>query len=233
MRKYRIALVLLLISELIFYFSCQPADPPVRDAGFSFFPLESGHYIIYSVTDSLYALPASKTGRSYQIKEVVGEAYTDITGQTAYRLNRYRRVSSQQPWQPDSIWTARIVNHEAIRSENGRDYVKLVFPIGNRVRWNGNKWNALDEETYEMRNTRRPFIVLDRQFDETVTVVQQNDSTLVSQNKRIEVYARQTGLIYREKTILQFCSSTPACIGKNQIDYGIRQTYRILTYGKE
>ncbi|WP_345245602.1 hypothetical protein [Nibrella saemangeumensis] len=222
----------LLIGGLLACFSCRPVSPDQPDPGYLFFPLETGRYTIYNVTDSVYTLTSPKVWRTYQIKEVTGPVYTDVTGQKAYQLQRYRRLNEQQPWQPDSVWTARLVNGEAIRNENGKDYVKLVFPIGNRVRWDGNKWNAMGEDTYEMRNTSRPFRVLDKLFDETVTVVQQNDSTLVSQDKRIEVYAKEVGLIYREKAILQLCQSGP-CVGKAEINSGIRQTYRILTYGKE
>ena len=86
---------------------------------------------------------------------------------------------------------------------------------------------------YEARNVGQPFRVLTKLFNDTATVVAQDDSTLVSQEKRLAVYAREVGLVYKERTSLQFCTATQACVGKNQIDYGTRQIYRIQTYGKE
>ena len=164
---------------------------------------------------------------------MVGPAYTDVTGQAAHSIRRYRRMTESQPWQADSLWSARVTANEAIRTENGRDLIKLVFPVHDQLRWNGNRRNAAGEDEYEIRNNGQPFRVLDKPFDQTVTVVAQDDSTLLGQDKRVEVYARQVGLIYKERLQLVYCSSTPACVGKTQIAYGLRQRYRIRQYGQE
>ena len=211
---------------------CQPTTEPAG-AGYDYFPLETGRYVIYDVQWQQYAPNAAPVEQIYQLKEVVGAAYTDVAGQTAWRLLRYRRPDDGQPWQPDSVWSARLINNEAIRTENGRDFVKLVFPLADGLRWNGNRHNPADAEEYLTRNNGEPYRVLDKPFYETVTVVARNDSTLLSQDKRIEVYARQVGMIFKEITQLQFCASSPGCVGTNQIDYGIRQLYHIRASGRE
>ncbi|MFD2933917.1 hypothetical protein [Spirosoma flavum] len=212
---------------------CRSAEDEPLIADYAYFPLETGRYVIYDVQENKYTLNAGPVQRTYQLKEVIGSTYADVTGQTAYRLIRYRRSTTSQPWQADSVWSARLVNNEAIRTENGQDFVSLLFPISNELSWNGNRHNAFDQNDYQARNVGQPYRVLDKQFNETVTVAAQDDSTLVLQDKHIDVYARQIGLIHRERTYLQFCTATPSCIGKNQIDYGIRQVYNIQTYGKE
>lgn len=214
--------------------SCRSVDSDPASPGYDYFPLETGHYVIYDVDERHYSLNATApVQRTYQVKEVVGAAYTDVTGQQAYRLLRYRRSVEGQPWQADSVWSARLVDDEGIRTENGLDFVKLRFPVGDRLRWNGNRHNAVGEDEYELRNSGQPYRVSDKQFSETVTVVAQQDSTLVSQDKRLEVYARHVGLIYKERVQLQYCSATPACIGTYQVDYGIRQLYRLRSSGSE
>lgn len=213
--------------------SCRPVSDPIP-SGSDYFPLETGQYVIYNVEENQYALSATAPVlRAYQLKELVGASYTDVTGQRAYRLLRYRRSVEGQPWQADSVWSARLVDSEAIRTENGIDFIKLQFPVSDRLRWNGNGYNAVGEDEYEAQNSGQAYRVLDKQFPETVTVVAQQDSTLLAQDKRIEVYARQVGLIYKERIQFQYCSSTPACIGSYQIDYGIRQIYRIHSFGRE
>ena len=212
---------------------CQsPATEPTT-SGYDYFPLETGRYVIYDVQESQYALNAVPMQRTYQLREVTGAAYTDVARAMAYKLGRYRRLSDSQNWQADSVWSARLLTNEGIRTENGQDFVKLVFPISDKLSWNGNRRNTSDTDDFELRNVGQPFRVQENEFDETVTVVAQNDSTLLSQDKRIDMYARQIGLIYKERTHLQFCSSTPACLGHTQIEYGIRQVYRIRSYGKE
>jgi hypothetical protein len=220
-------------ASLVLLLACQSLTTEPSPSDNDYFPLQTGQYSIYDVQENQYPFTGSPIQRSYQLKEVIGSAYTDVTGQTAYRLIRYRRTTNSQPWKADSVWSARIVTNEAIRTENGQDFVSLLFPISSGLNWNGNRHNGLGQDDYETRNAGQPFRVLDKTFNETVTVIAQDDSTLVSQEKRIAVYARQVGLIYKERTYLQFCTGTPVCIGKNQIDYGIRQVYRIQTYGKE
>ncbi len=225
-----------LLLIVLSFAGCQSVDSGAVSPGYDYFPLETGRYIIYDVMEHQYSLRVAPTQRAYQLKEIVGPAYTDVLGQPAYRLLRYRRLTDSQPWQTDSVWSARRAGNEAIRTENGLDFVKLLFPIGDRLRWNGNRYNAAGPDAYEARNSGQPYRVSDKQFSETVTVVAQQDSTRLSQDKRIEVYARQVGLIYKERVQLQFCttgSGTQTCTGNNQIDYGIRQIYRIRSFGSE
>ena len=213
--------------------ACQPSTPETRVSDKDYFPLETGRYIIYDVEEHQYALNAAPVRQVYQRKEVTGSSFTDATGQPAFRLIRYRRNTAAQPWQPDSVWAMRVVNNEAIRTENGRDFVALLFPVREPLTWDANRRNNLGPETYSTRNAGQPFGVSGIQFSETVTVQNQPDSTLVSQRKYVAVYARQVGLIYGERTNLTYCTATPDCIGKNQIDYGRQEIYRINAYGRE
>ncbi|WP_080240380.1 hypothetical protein [Spirosoma rigui] len=212
---------------------CQPGTSAPDAPGYDYFPLETGRFIVYDVTERQYSLVTPVVQRTYQLKEVTGPAYTDVTGSPAFRLLRYRRPAENQPWQADSVWSVRRVGDEAIRTENGVNFVTLHFPVSDLLRWNGNRYNSIGEDSYETRNSGQPYRVSDTQFDKTVTVIAQQDSTLVSQDKRIEVYARSVGMVYKERVQLQYCSSSPACIGSYQIDYGIRQVYRIRSYGNE
>lgn len=208
-----------------------PTTEPVS-LGPDFMPLETGRFIVYDVTEQRYSLTAAPTTTTYQLKETVGNSYTDVTGQTAYRLQRYRRATAAATWTPDSLWTARLTDRAAIRTENGVDFVKLQFPVQERDRWNGNQFNQYDDDQYQARQVRQPYTIGSQSFDETVQVVQEDDSTLVSRDKRVEVYARQLGLVYKERAQFHYCS-TGACLGKAQIDFGVRQVFRLVAYGKE
>ena len=209
-----------------------PATEPAN-AGLDMAPLATGNYSIYDVTEQRFSLTAPPATSTYQVKETTGPAYTDITRQTAYRLQRFRRADARAPWQPDSVWTARTDGRQLVRTENGADFVKLTFPLANRSRWNGNRLNRFAEDFYELQRVDEPFRVGNQTFAQTATVVQQNDSTLVSQDRRVEVYARLVGLVYKEVIYLQFCSSAPTCVGKAQIDFGTRRYYRLNSYGTE
>ena len=213
--------------------SCTSSETTPVNSGLDYLPLATGRYVIYDVTEQRFSLTAAPVTGTYQLKETVGATYADVTGQSAFRLQRFRRANAQATWQPDSLWTTRTNGRMAVRTENGADFVKLIFPVTERARWNGNQLNRFAEDIYEFKNTNQPYSVGKQLFVETVTVLEQSDSTLVSQDKRVSVYARQVGLIYKETVQLQLCSSTPVCVGKGQIDFGVRRYVRIASYGTE
>ncbi|WP_133299919.1 hypothetical protein [Larkinella punicea] len=225
------------ITAFLFLDACQPSTTDPIASGYDYQPLEKGNYWIYEVTEQQFALNGSATTQTYQLRETITHAYADAvpidpTSSATFRVERHRRANDSQIWQPDSANSIRITDNQLIKTENNLSYIKLVFPLIDQFQWNGNAFNTAGEDLYQLKNTDKPFVVLSKSFPETATIVQQNDSTLVSQDKRLEIYARGVGLIYKEKVQLQFCSSTPSCVGKAQIDYGIRQYFRLRTYGK-
>lgn len=204
-----------------------------QPSGAAFFPTETGRFVEYEVKEEEYALGGKAITRNYQVKEIIAESYTDPAGKIAYRIARFRRNADGQRWQPDSTITLRLLADHAVRNENGKDYVKMMFPPAEKKVWNGNIYNNAGEDNYELTNVNKSYILAKTTFDRSATVIQQNDSTLVNQDKRIEIYAADVGLVYRERILLQFCSSTPACVGKAQIDFGTRQYVRFKNSGKE
>lgn len=99
-----------------------------QPAGSAFFPTEVGRFVEYNIREEAYTLDGSVAVRQYQLKEVVAERYTDPTGEAAYRIARFRRSAEGQRWQADSTITLRLLTDHAVRNENGKDYVKMVFP---------------------------------------------------------------------------------------------------------
>ncbi|MEI7585432.1 hypothetical protein [Runella sp.] len=215
--------------------ACTPACEECANqrTGTEFFPIEVGRFVEYEVSEEEVTLGRPATLRQYQLREVIAERYTDPTGQIAYRIARFRRNLDGQRWEPDSTITLRLKIDHAVRNENGRDFVKMLFPAVEKVSWNGNIYNNLGEDSYELKSVNKSLKVGGTTFDRTATVVQQNDSTLVNQDKRVEIYAADVGLIYRERVNVQFCSSTSACVGKAQVDFGTRQYIRYKNAGKE
>jgi hypothetical protein len=192
-----------------------------------------GSYIEYDVTEQEFLVGRSPQIRNYQLKERIEEQYKDISGQISFRIARFRRGDDKQSWLPDSTIVIKVSSNKIIRNEAGRDFVKIQFPLLEKATWNGNLYNNIGEDKYELKNVGAVYKIGNQTFPYTVTVLQQNDSTLVNQDKKIEIYAKEVGLIYKEKSVLQYCSSSAACVGKFQIDYGIKQVVRFRKLGKE
>ncbi len=199
---------------------CGCVAPPQTGAEF-FYP-SIGKSNVYEVTETQYTLTTTPIIKTYQLKELAASFFQDTDGKQTLRIERYRRENDSQNWAIDSVFTAKKDIDKALKTENNVTYVKMIFPVKDGVKWDGNLFNNLMTDTYEMKNVRKPFL----DYPNTMTVVQQNDSTLVDLKKRIEVYAEGVGMIYQEKTNVSYCN-TGDCLGKGKIDFGTKRILKI------
>jgi hypothetical protein len=221
--------ILALLCMLGLLSGCTRDTVPLLEAGNGYFPLETGRYLEYEITETRYALARAPEVLTYRLRETIGEKYTDSRGQDVYRVERAIRIGNI--WRPDSIQSAWLTRDRAFRSENGLTIVKLEFPVQLGKTWDGNRYNTLGEHIYEMTELDIPYQVGAQKFDQVLTVVHQNDSTLLSLRRKQEKYAEGIGLIEWKQTNVKFCG-TPTCLGKGVIDYGITRTGSITNYGK-
>lgn len=228
-----------LISALFLCFvcvwACTPSttapDPTAPNESNLFYP-EIGTFVIYDVTQTQYSLVAIPNISTFQLKESVKSTFKDSQGQDALRIERFRRENENQVWKIDSVFTAKRQTDKALKTESNQIYVKLIFPLKENLRWDGNALNGLGKDDYDLKKVNQNYQIGTKTYPNTVTVIQQNDSTLVSQDKRLEVFAVNIGLIYKEKTNLAFCNN-PNCLGKAQIDFGTRTILKLNSFGKE
>jgi len=218
---------------LLLLVSCQAPPLPASLPDADYFPLQTGQYRVYSVTEQLYKAGQSSTTRAYLWRETTGAAFQTLAGDTAYTLTYAHRANSSLPWQIDSIGMAWKTEREALLTSGGQTVVKLAFPAFDDQRWNGNRFNVLGPDEFRLQHCHLPFRIDTKAFDRSVTVIQQNDSTLVSQDKRLEVYGYQIGLVYAERQQVRFCTTDPGCNQSGAILYGIRQFIRLTEHGKD
>ena len=208
---------------------CDCVAPPQTGKDF-FYPL-LGQAVIYDVQEIQYALTSLPTVKNYQLKEVVASFFTDSDGKEALRIERYRRENDTQKWEIDSVFLAKKEIDKALKTENNVTYVKLIFPVSEGLKWNGNAYNSLGNNTYELKKLNQSFQTNGQNFPQTLTIIQQNDSTLVDLKRRLEVYAVGIGMIYQEKINLSYCNSGD-CLGKGKIDFGTKYILKIKSYEK-
>ena len=204
--------------------------PPPQDGGKFFYP-NIGKSIVYDVEDTQYELTGKFTVKTYQSKEVNVSTFKDLDGKDAQRIERYRRENDSQKWTIDSIFIAKKEIDKALKTENNVTYVKIVFPIKEGLKWNGNAYNSLGNDTYELKKVNQSFQTNGQKFENTFSVIQQSDSTLVDLKRRIEVYAENIGMIYQEKTNVLYCNSGD-CLGKGKIDFGTKHILKFKGYEK-
>jgi hypothetical protein len=205
-------------------------DSPPQTGRFFFYPIVN-QSVIYDVQETQYALTTAPIIKNYQLKETFASLSTNTDGKQTLSIERYRRENDTQKWVIDSVFLAKKEIDKALKTENNVTYVKLIFPVSEGLKWNGNTYNALGDDTYELKKLNQPFQTNGQSFNKTLTVVQQNDSTLVDLKRRTEVYAEGIGLIYKEKINVSYCN-TGDCFGKGKIDFGTKYILKIKNYEK-
>jgi len=219
---FKMKIIVILFSSFLLL-ACDKINsnlPPTQDGGKFFYP-KIGQSVVYDVEDTEYELTGKFTLKSYQLKEVNVSTFKGLDGKETLRIERYRRENESQRWIIDSIFTAKKEIDKALKTENNVTYLKITFPIKEGLKWNGNAYNSLGNDSYEMKKVNQSFQINGQKFDNSITVVQQNDSTLVDLKRRMEVYSKGIGLIYQEKINVSYCNSDD-CLGKGVVDFGTK-----------
>ena len=200
------------------------SDPAPDDA--AYFPLQTGDYWIYQVTQETYSLTNAATKRTFQLQEKVGNSFTQ-NGQLVFQLEESIKKTDQSDWQINAIRTVYKNLSEVVTQDNNVPSVNLIFPISATTSWNVNTYNARPDTLLRYENAGQPLTLSKRTFERTVSVVGANDSTLVGLDRYRRVYAQNVGLVYRENTSFAYCQSSPDCIGKGIIASGTRKIWAL------
>lgn len=193
--------------------------PPMSD----YFPLEVGKTYLYRLDSTLTNTPVCPHGscleaHSYLAKDSIESTFSDNEGRLSYRIFRFvRDTAGTQPWQFSSTFFATPTNEWIEYVDNNFRFIKLHAPIRDGYQWKGNSFidtkslsstvPYLDEWNYEYQNTGGSYDVLNKTYDNTVTILQQDETTpdgpfdphnYQQRNYGIEVYAKGVGMIYKE-----------------------------------
>ena len=140
----------------------------------------------------------------------------------SYVLARYTRNSSYDDWEQDSLRRLEEKNNKFVRiTENNESFIKLVFPVKNGIQWDGNAYNSRDALYYSIENAYDPYQLGDSAYSSTVTVINQYEpDKIVNYIEKLEVYALNIGLIYKQIVDLKY-STEESKLGQEWINEGI------------
>ncbi len=201
--------------------------PPQDYTGYEYFGFEKGKYVIYQVDSIRYDdFLGEVLEYHYQVKEWNKELFIDSQGQQKMRIERFYRENEQESWQIKDVWTALLNKTRALKTEDNVTFVKLVFPIKKNSLWDGNSFNTLQRQEYKIIQIHQPFLELDLPFDSTLTVLQQDFTTLIGEDYQYEIYATGVGMISKK-----FVSLEKEIDGS--IIRGVDYSYQLMEFGIE
>jgi len=187
--------------------------------GYDYFPTSLGNSLIYQVDSTIYDdFQDTVFTISYEVKEEIVETAPDLEGNPTYTIAHYERTDDNTPWESvvPRIWYTTVSESSAERVEENLRFVKMIFPVREGTVWNGNehidtndeRWRVFADWEYEYLAVDEPYEVGSLNFDTTVTVLQQDFSTLKDKIFGQEVYAKGIGLVYREFMDLELLASS-------------------------
>ncbi|MBL7963270.1 MAG: hypothetical protein JNM31_05415 [Flavobacteriales bacterium] len=186
-----------LLSALLVLAACKkdPVDPV--DLGYRYFPVQVGHWVEYEVDSVWYDQFVNVSGtRSYRLRELLLEDFTDAAGRTAQRIHRFVQDSTGG-WRIRDVWWQVRDNYAAERTEEDQRRLKLSFPVRNDRTWNVNNYNPGRVTTVRYKNVDASATLNGLFFDSTATVLGTYPNNLVDTLIYEERYAKRVGLVYK------------------------------------
>lgn len=233
----RITLYIILLFFTIFVQCCTNDKEVVKvDLGYDYYPIQKGHFIVYTVDSFFYNdFTYSIDSFSFQVKEKIAAEYTDLSNQKSYTVERYYRKTANESWVLKDIWNTLITSATAEKTEENIRFIKLVFPLKKELSWNGNRLNALGEQSYIINAIHAPLTINGQLYDSTLTVLQEADSSLIQKKYALEIYAKNVGLVYKrfvdvadKDSVINY--TLPLA---QRISSGVDYTYRVIATGVE
>ncbi len=177
----------------IFIQSCsKKVNELPKPVDFSYYPMKAGKGIVYFVEQIHIDDPVNvRDTQRYYLMELIESSYLDETGNTVYRIERFKRSDSLSNWELTDVWMSQYVQNQAHKVEENIRYVKLLFPAKKRLSWDGNAYNTLDKQLYTVEEVDTPWNI----FDSTCLIFQQNNESLVDKYYQSERYAKNVGLV--------------------------------------
>lgn len=235
--KRREILIVVVVLSTIFT-ACKKDAPITVDFGYNFVPLSKGNYVIYDV-DSIYFDDFTKKSDTFklQLKEQIGDSFTDLTGNTSYEYKRYKRYYTANvdintvAWTLTDVWYVTKLKDRFERVEESFRYSRLKFPVIEGTMWNGNAFNNEEEWEYILQKVDDKAKIGAFTFDSTATVLQRDEESKISKQYYKEIYARNLGLIYKRVIDVHSQNTSSQVNIMNKIEKGVIFEWRYLSHG--
>jgi len=239
--RLRSFFILFILLSLLVH--CSDEDPINTDIGLDFFPLHTGNSWVYSVEETTITQSVTEVN-NYELRVTFIDSIKNINGGYTFTLQREKRMLATDAWESFETWTATVQNNKVIQNESNILFVKLVFPLHQAAKWNGNEFNNLpdngnlfndkDSELYRISEFDKSInLTTGLEYSKSLTI-NHNSFTdpIVGKDERKEIYARDVGLVYKEITQLEYCS-TPNCLGQQKVDKGVILIQTLKSYASQ
>jgi hypothetical protein len=227
--KYRLSG---LLAAVVMFIGCKDSETTPVDT-YGYMPLEVGRYVTYDYKEEIYS--AGKNApviSSWQEKDQVIEQSRQDENSSTFIVARYKRSSDTDYWTKIKEYAVKQTPDKILTTIDNQTVFSLVFPIDEKVRWNGNSFNSGDPEEYSYESVNEPSTVSEKLFDQTITVVERMDSSVINKYTGLKKYALGIGLVYDDQVSFEYCQ-TQECLNSDvrKVESGFRRTRKVRESG--
>lgn len=200
MARLAIKLVLIFASVLyLFLTSC--AKNKVDNSTFKsteYVPYQKGNIRDYEVDSTSYDWASGKVLKyRFLVRETVVDTFRDLSGELAYRLEQFVSTDTGKSYLFYRLNSLKINSFGMERVENNQRILRMVFPITDKKKWDGNLYNALGAQEFRYTGVAKPYVSKYNDYPDCVFVRELDDSTFISSEKKNQIYAKDVGLVYK------------------------------------
>lgn len=210
--------------------ACEKSETNPIDT-YQYYPLEPGQYQIYQVNETIYSAgQKNPVVNNWQEKDEVDRISNNAEPVVSYIIARYKRNTASDFWQKVKEYAVTKSPDKLITNIDNQSILSLVFPPNSAIRWNGNMYNTLDKQDYRYQDINQPGTVDKISFENTLTVVERRDTSIINRYIGIKKYALGVGLVLDDQTAYEYCQDD-SCIGEEIIESGVHKTRKIIEFG--
>jgi hypothetical protein len=209
--KFLLVFLVLLLCYLLTTESCKkPNSNYTANYQYNYYPLDSGHYVIYNVDSVYFNENYVRDTVTYQWRVTIGDTFYDNMNRLNRKLVIYRRGDSTQAWTFDRQWYALLTTTNLQVNEDDLRFIKLVFPPSLGETWNGNLYISTTNLppndpyliftgwNYYYENTDTALNINGNNLSNVMVVSEVDNVSFINKTVRTEMYAPNIGLVYEE-----------------------------------
>ncbi|MEM9896009.1 MAG: hypothetical protein AAF789_06535 [Bacteroidota bacterium] len=203
-------------------FSCSDSlEVETSSTGEAFFPLDLDIARIYTVEEIRYAITGFDTLR-YQQRETIFDS-TRAAGQEHYLMRVEQRENASDSWVSARLDLIIKTDEYLAIQEDGQTIIKLIFPFNINDTWNGNALRNDFELTYYYQPVQFSRVDSISFSDQVRVIIEDIEANPVNQDERSEIYAKGIGLVERDFTTLNFCTTGCNVVGEIESGRKLKQ----------
>lgn len=214
-----------------------------EESGIDYYPIAIGNEWIYEVDSTIYLQDGDEILKSLiQVKEEITELL-EPDGRK-YIIAKSVRKQDTDPWVVNDKYLVENDGEKLYKTELNRRFIKLVFPVRDGKKWDGNihfdsraevdvfgnMLPVFEDWDYEMQLESSAVEIADVSYSDVLRVEQSNQDLGIDYRRNYEQYAKGVGLIYRENITLHSQKKTPDVSWEDAAEEGFIIRHTLISH---